>query len=320
MPELQIKSSGFPLVRDLVPEYLEMMARINKSATLRDKESVFRNHILPEIGDKHIDELSKTMLSNWRDTMLVKRNPANGEYYASAKLRQIRAFLNAFIEWCAERYDITNNLKYVKHRELSEEKSKRHIGPEERKIWSAEEFERFASVIDDPLYKAFFTYLFYTGRREGEVMALSPGDIHNGSVFYNKSVTAKGYDRSKSWEITSTKTGKGGEIAICPKVIKALDEYKKTAYYDKSNRFLFGGDRPLPFSTIKKRFNRYKSLAGVCDIRLHDLRHSFVSMMIHNGAILPVVAKLISDTQEQVIKTYSHMYRSDMTAVLENIQ
>lgn len=45
----------------------------------------------------------------------------------------------------------------------------------------------------------------------------------------------------------------------------------------------------------------------------------FTLMLIHYGANFAVVADLISDTLEQVTKTYAHMYEEDKQAVLSKI-
>lgn len=52
---------------------------------------------------------------------------------------------------------------------------------------------------------------------------------------------------------------------------------------------------------------------------IHDLRHSFVSMLIHLGANLMVVADLIGDTVEQVTKTYGHLYESDKREIISKL-
>lgn len=52
---------------------------------------------------------------------------------------------------------------------------------------------------------------------------------------------------------------------------------------------------------------------------IHDLRHSFVSMLIHLGANLMVVADLIGDTVEQVTKTYGHLYESDKREIIAKL-
>ena len=66
-------------------------------------------------------------------------------------------------------------------------------------------------------------------------------------------------------------------------------------------------------------FRGYCEKAGIAPIRIHDLRHSIVSMLIHMGANFTVIADLISDTVEQVIKTYGHMYETDKQTVIERI-
>ena len=52
---------------------------------------------------------------------------------------------------------------------------------------------------------------------------------------------------------------------------------------------------------------------------MHDLRHSFVSMLIHLGANFMVVADLIGDTVEQVTKTYGHIYEADKLGIIAKL-
>lgn len=83
--------------------------------------------------------------------------------------------------------------------------------------------------------------------------------------------------------------------------------------------FLFCGrdGGHLPHSTIRRRFDVYTEAAGVPRIKIHDLRHSYVSLLIHKGANLTLIASLIGDSFEQVTNTYGHMYESDkINAVL----
>ena len=71
--------------------------------------------------------------------------------------------------------------------------------------------------------------------------------------------------------------------------------------------------------TVARAFQRYCKRADVKIIRIHDLRHSFVSMLIHLGANFMVVADLIGDTVEQVTKTYGHMYETDKRAIINKL-
>ena len=92
------------------------------------------------------------------------------------------------------------------------------------------------------------------------------------------------------------------------------------AKYEGDTPFFFGGKKPLAPETVRRKFKYYCSLAGVKQIRIHDLRHSFVSMLIHLGANFTVVASLIDDTLEQITKTYAHMYVADKNTAIKLIK
>ncbi len=84
--------------------------------------------------------------------------------------------------------------------------------------------------------------------------------------------------------------------------------------------FYFGGNAPIHENTIAHAFDRYIEKSGVKRIRIHDLRHSFVSMCIHLGASVYVVADLIGDTVAQVFKTYGHLYDEDKQEIISRIK
>ena len=81
----------------------------------------------------------------------------------------------------------------------------------------------------------------------------------------------------------------------------------------------FGGNAPLTDNTIRRAFNKYCEIANVKQIRIHDLRHSFVSLLIHLGGNLSVVADLIGDTLPVVTKTYAHLYEEDKEKIIAKI-
>lgn len=185
----------------------------------------------------------------------------------------------------------------------------------EMQIWTREEFQRFIDAVDNPLYHALFTFMFFTGRREGEILALSPADINlkAGTATFNKSITYYKTSNGEPWEIVPTKAYKEQTLPLAKPVI---DELKN---FEMGEIFLFGGERPMPTTTVTRYFQKYTEKAGLKRIRIHDLRHSFVSMLIHNGVNLAVVADLISDTLEQVTKTYAHMYSSDREEAIKTL-
>lgn len=295
-----------PLVGDLIREYMATLANDNKYTTIYDKNNCFRLFVLPYYETTKIKALTVQELAGWIDTIWSLKNPRNGEYYSYKQLSKIRGHFNVFLNWVELRYGCKNNLKDVPQK-------KKRVAKTEMKFWTQETFEKFISVVDDPTYHALFTFMFYTGRRKGELFALTPADVNPKSIKINKSLTRK--TRSDStFEITSTKAEKTQNIPVCEVVQKEIKSFEGLA------PFYFGGDKPLASTTVKRVFDKYCQQAGVEIIRIHDLRHSFVSMLIHYGANLMVVADLIGDTVEQVMKTYGHLYQEDKINILSKIK
>ena len=269
------------------------------------KESVLRRHVLPRFDpDTKMSTITSAALYAWQDAVWNAKDE-NGEYYAYNYLSKIRGHFSAFFEWYSSRYDKQNPFQKVK-------RPKPRGAKKEMKFWTREEFERFIAVVDDETYRILFYTLFFTGRRKGEVMSLTPQDIGKDTILFNKTYTNK--KKGGGYAITSAKTDKTGLTPICPTLRAVL-----ATYTPKEGRFFLGGDSPLPPETIRRRFIRYCRIAEMTPIRIQDLRHSFASMLIHEGASLMMVADLIGDTVEQVIKTYGHLYQSDKIAVLSKL-
>ena len=294
-------------IRDLSSSYFSAMRNQIKDATIYEKEKIFDLMILPHFGDCQLRHLTKQELYLWQDELWSMKNPKTNDYYSYKYLSKIRTYFSAFLSWCAERNEgFTNYILLIK-------KPKRRTPKTEMQFWTRNEFDRFISVIDNNTYKTLFSMLFFTGRRKGEVLSLSPSDITNNGIKFNKSLTRKTLDDS-TYKITSTKTEKVATTPICDPLRAILNEYNVP-----SGPFYFGGNIPLTDNTIRRAFNKYAEIAGVKQIRIHDLRHSFVSMLIHLGANLTVVADLIGDTLAQVTKTYAHLYEEDKQKILSKI-
>ena len=298
-------AAEIPTVARLFPQYILSLQNQNKESSIYDKTKLFKNIILPMLGDCNIKDLTRERLYQWQDEIWAMKNPKNGEPYSFKYLSKIRAVLSAFLMWCESRHAYPNNLKLVKM-------PKRRSAQKEMDFWSREEFENFIEHVDNPRYKMMFTMSFFTGRRKGEVIALSHSDIKADSILFNKTYTRKTIDGSP-YKITTSKNEKIGYTPICPALRQALSDYQG------ESPFFFGGDAPISENTLVHAFDSYIKKAGVKRIRYHDLRHSFVSMLLHNGANFMVVADLIGDTVDQVIKTYGHMYETDKIKVLESI-
>lgn len=296
------------LIGDLVRQYLASLGNINKQSVIYDKENIFRIYILPMYDKTPLNRLTKEELYQWQDNLWNTRNTKNGQYFSHRYLAKIRSNFNAFLNWCEQRYGEKNNLKDVVQ-------PKRREAKKQMSFWTREQFEQFIAVVDDETYHALFTFMFFTGRRKGELFALYKTDISHDKIVFDKSVNRRTFGKD-TWEITTTKEDKANIIPVCKVVQEEIKRYTPP----KEGKFYFGGKEPLPPTTVERYFKKYTAMAGLPPIRIHDLRHSFVSMLIHHGASLFCIAELISDTVEMVTLTYGHLYEQDKLNVLAKIK
>lgn len=293
------------MLEPLINEYLTSLFNQNKDSTIYNKKHIYQKFVLSYFGNCKMRELTADALYRWQDFVWRMINDRTGEYYSNKYLINLRAHFMTFLSWCESRYNIPNN--YAKVKCPARRATKKIMS-----IWTREQFEQFIAVVDSPLYHALFTLMFYTGRRKGEIFALTPQDIKGESIIFDKSLTRKTFGDS-TYNITTTKEDKVQVVPVCKRVQRELQAYSG------GSPFYFGGSKPLADNTVRRAFRDYCDKAGVPPIRIHDLRHSFVSMLIHLGANFMVIADLIGDTVEQVTKTYGHLYESDKRILLDKL-
>jgi integrase len=295
------------IVGDLIRQYLSTLGNQNKQSGIYDKNNIYRLYVLSKYDKTPITALTKEELYQWQDWLWSQKNLRTNAYFSQQYLLKIRGRLNVFLSWVEQRYNIRNNLVDVI-------KPKKRVIKKEMSFWTKEQFQRFISGVDNPTYHALFTFMFYTGRRKGELFALYKTDVKPDKITYSKSFNRRHFGQG-TWEITITKADKTCTLPVCNAVRQEIKNYKPP----KEGKFYFGGKEPLAPTTVERYFKRYTQKANLPEIRIHDLRHSFASMVIHEGGNLLTVATLLSDTVEMVTKTYAHLYLSDLTDILAKI-
>lgn len=297
-------------IREAYAVYIKTKAPQLRESSVVAIDNAFRKHVLPLIGKRAINDFKTADARVFIDDMCAKRQD-NGKPYSQAYIANVRGFVYAFYEWLGDRYDVSNPFVHAKMPKGAKSRENTKL-----EFWERDEFERFISVVDDNVYRALFYTLFYAGCRKGEVFALSIDDYKNDSLRVNKTVTRRTTDGTV-YHVTPRKNGAEYSIPVCAPLAAALNDYLSAGY--GHGTFLFGGDAPLAPTTVQAKFEKYISASGVRRIKMHGLRHSFVSLCIHHGANYMVVADLIGDTPEQVLKTYGHMWDSDKRSVISSI-
>ena len=177
------------------------------------------------------------------------------------------------------------------------------MGAEESKemlFWTKEEYLKFAeAMMDKPLSYYAFEMLYWCGIREGELLALTPADFdfHNQTVTINKS-----YQRLKGRDvITSPKTKKSNRVVKMPQFLsEEMEDCMKLYYSLKPTDRLF----PVTKHYLSHEMDRGCKAAGVKRIRIHDLRHSHVSLLIDMGFTALAIGDRVGHESEKITYRY----------------
>ncbi len=269
---------------------------------------IFDKFILPFFHNKTMSELKRADFALWQTELWSMKNPRTTEFYAQKYLTKIRSVLMTFMTWCEDTFEIPNLYNSVK-------KPKRKEMKKEMEFWELNEFLKFQESVDDVMWKTFFMCLFYSGCRVGELVALSDFDVIRQNDIYtlsiHKGLTRKTARTEDKYIITAPKTATSNRKVQLPEVMtKQIEEY---IAYKKQNgipsKFLFGGDSPIPQRTYQRYFNQYTQEAGLKHIRIHDLRHSHASMLIHLNVPITVISKRLGHSSvKMTLEKYSHCY------------
>lgn len=173
-------------------------------------------------------------------------------------------------------------------------------------IWSEEEYRRFAeAVMDKPISYYCFEMLYWGGIREGELLALTLEDFD----FKKREVNInKTYHRRKQTDvITSPKTKQSIRKVVLPSFLcEEIQDYFSMCYDLKASDRVF----PVTKNFLTREMERGAAISGVKRIRIHDLRHSHVSLLIHMGYSAVAIAKRVGHKSIDITYRYAHLFPS----------
>lgn len=187
---------------------------------------------------------------------------------------------------------------------------------EEMQFWTKDEFAKFIDGLKDrPTSYAIFMTMYYTGMREGELLALTPADIDldKSTIRINKS-----YQRlNKEDVITTPKTARSNRVITIPAgLYDCLRSYMAKCYGLQPNDRLF----PYTKHFLAHEMNWGCEKSGVKRIRVHDIRHSHASLLVEMGFSPLLIAKRLGHERVQTtMETYSHLYPNKQTEVARQL-
>ncbi len=299
---------------DILRIYFQDNKKETKESTQYTKKMIFENYITPYFKNKSIQNITKADLVVWQNKIWNYSSRNTGKKLSYKYKKNIRTFLNHFLNFCNYMYNVPNLLKTVKNPVVKEQKKK-------IEFWEHSKFNNFIKYVDDDFWQTFYSFLFFTGCRIGETLAFSRNDLEGNIITIDKTLSRKTLD-SANFKIEETKNSnyytKPIPTILLNKLNKLIDMQDKLNFKSK---FLFSQKKDIPLSEkmVARKLDYYINLAnkslGENDklnrITPHGFRHSYVSMLIRLKINTKTIAELIGDTEEIVINNYSHLYHDE---------
>ena len=234
----------------------------------------------------------------------------NGKKYAPTYLRTINNQLNAMFNHAERYYDLQRN---PAKKAGNMGKSKANA----MQIWTTDEYRRFLEcVANKPISFYAFEILYWTGIREGEMLALTMEDFDfkTNTLRINKNL----YRHGGEIYITDPKTDKSiRNIKIPQFLADEMKEYFKSLYHLKPTDRIFSISKNYLYYEMK----RGCKASGVKRIRIHDLRHSHCSLLIQKGYTVVAIADRLGHESIEITYMYAHLFpsvQSEMANDLNN--
>ena len=283
--------------------YLEDITQRLRTTTVANKTTLFGHYILAVFRSKQINEISPADIRKWQ----------NGVIQSGAKptyQRVINNQLNTIFNFAVKYYGLSRNPCTI-----TGPMGKASAGKME--FWTLEEFNQFLPHVKDQEDKLAFQLLFFSGIRLGEMLALNPNtdiDLQNNLLHITKTYTRL----NKQDIITAPKTEHSiRTVTIPPFLSEYIREYMTHVYHVEQMERLFIN---LTKWNLAYALARACQLSGVKRIRLHDLRHSHVSLLINMGLPPLLIAERIGDSVEMINRIYGHLYPNRHVEVADKLQ
>ena len=307
--QLRAKDSDLDMtLSSFVELYAADMKPRLKRNTWESKEHIIRTKILPYFGKKKISEISAKDVMAWHGELLKARDD-KGKPYAPTYLKSVHSQLSAIFNHTVRYYDLKCN-PAAKVGSIGAEESK------EMQIWTKEEYLKFAeAIMDKPRSYYAFEMLYWCGIREGELLALTPSDFdfEKCTVRINKSYQRLGKDDV----ITSPKTKKSNRIIKMPKFLcEEMKDYLKMFYKIGPEDRIF----EITKHYLKHEMERGAAAAGVKRIRIHDLRHSHISLLIDMGFSAVAIADRVGHESIKITYHYAHLFPSKQVEMADRLE
>ena len=260
------------------------------------KEYIINDKLVPFFGDMRMCDVRPIDLIRWQNELTEHRD-ADGKPWAPTYLRTVNNQLNAIFNHAERYYNLEKNPVHKVDKMGSKEAG-------EMQFWTKDEYLRFSDAISDkPLAFYAFEVLYWMGVRCGELMALTLSDflMETSELRINKS-----YQRLRGEDVvTKPKTRKSVRTIKMPEFLRdEMAEFIEMRDDVAPDERLFGFTKHF----LVREMDRGCKASGVKRIRIHDLRHSHVSLLINMGFSALDIAERVGHEAIDITYRYVHLF------------
>ena len=305
---LQQKNSDLTMTfESFVKIYMDDMKDRIREHTWQTKISIIESKLLPYFKDKKMCDIAPKDIIQWQNEMMRLKNPS-GKPFSATYLKTLHNQISAILNHAVRFYELKSN-PAAKAGSVGKKEATEML------FWTKDEYLKFAdSMMDKPISFYAFEVLYWCGLRLGEMLALTPADFD----FVKNTVSiTKSYQRlNKKDVITDPKTPKSKRIIQIPEFLsEEIQEYIKSLYGCAPTDRLF----PITKSYLHHEMTRGATEQGIKRIRVHDVRHSHVSLLIDMGFSAVAIADRVGHESIDITYRYAHLFPSKQTEMAEKL-
>jgi integrase len=268
-------------LKDLITRFLkEHVDAKRKQRTGVEYRRLLTQFVLPKLGKKKLEDITRG------DIAKLHHSLSKTPYQANRVLAVLSALFTKAEAW-GLRPDGSNACRHV---ERFPEKGR-------ERMLNDDEFMRLHNALGlyqgRPYVTAAIQLLLFTGCRLQEVLNLQWEDVD--------------FDRGEM-RLRDSKTG-ARVVQLAPPALDLL----ATLPRELDNTYVIPGLKVgRSLVNLQKPWRAIREAAGLNDVRLHDIRHSFASVAASNGQSLPMIGKMLGHTQAATTQRYAHLQRDPL--------
>ena len=282
-PRPKPRPSAQPFMREVAYQWLDGLKTTRRKSTVAKYEGQLRNHIIPEFGDKRIDEISNNDLISFSQKLLEKGKKPRTAADIISRMRAIRKFsvLHGYeVNYISDCTEIPQTFDQIR-------------------ILSSEEEKRLVAYLKEHLNPTNLGILLslFTGIRLGELCALKWSDFSLEGREFQVFKTMqrlpnqdKNSNRRTHVEIGAPKSPCSIRTIPLPEKMMGYlrSAYCNDAYILSGQKYKFVEPR-----TMENRFKAVLKNCGLQETKFHTLRHTFATRCVEAGFDVKTLSEIL---------------------------